>query len=368
MALMRCPECNKEISDKAVSCPNCGFPLNRLSIEDNLTTEEELTCPDFPSDLSVGRLLTDWAGDTVLDGDFDANENVIEGILSGTVSVMNTQRGIQISGRMYAPLVQIHRSQIISLKKSNTHELIQANKSVIGRAVVGGLILGPLGAIVGGMSGLGSKAVNKSYLIINYWSVNTRKPMSILISTNKNMDKFIRRYEREATHVEPITNQLPDLKELFQGGVKKEEDVQVEKSPEPTPSIIVKDTSVIDGGIKAPPRRISTAKGIVILSLLIGVGFPLAVILSQIGHEHSGGGRSNKADRYSWAQYLTKTECDEWGSKGATYGEMDRLSGNYDSSGKKRMATSDISLSDNRLSEIWTCFETGYDTAYYKRY
>lgn len=27
MALIRCPECGKEISDKAESCPNCGFPI-----------------------------------------------------------------------------------------------------------------------------------------------------------------------------------------------------------------------------------------------------------------------------------------------------------------------------------------------------
>lgn len=27
MALINCPECNKEISDKATSCPNCGYNL-----------------------------------------------------------------------------------------------------------------------------------------------------------------------------------------------------------------------------------------------------------------------------------------------------------------------------------------------------
>lgn len=27
MALMECPECGKEISDKAASCPNCGYPI-----------------------------------------------------------------------------------------------------------------------------------------------------------------------------------------------------------------------------------------------------------------------------------------------------------------------------------------------------
>lgn len=28
MALMNCPECGKEISDQAVSCPHCGYPLH----------------------------------------------------------------------------------------------------------------------------------------------------------------------------------------------------------------------------------------------------------------------------------------------------------------------------------------------------
>ena len=30
MALIKCPECGKEISDQAANCPNCGFPLNNV--------------------------------------------------------------------------------------------------------------------------------------------------------------------------------------------------------------------------------------------------------------------------------------------------------------------------------------------------
>lgn len=33
MALIKCPECGKEISDKANSCPNCGYPIESLSSE-----------------------------------------------------------------------------------------------------------------------------------------------------------------------------------------------------------------------------------------------------------------------------------------------------------------------------------------------
>ena len=27
MALIKCPECGKEISDQAPACPNCGYPM-----------------------------------------------------------------------------------------------------------------------------------------------------------------------------------------------------------------------------------------------------------------------------------------------------------------------------------------------------
>ena len=34
MALITCPECGKEISDKATTCPNCGAPVNTTNTPD----------------------------------------------------------------------------------------------------------------------------------------------------------------------------------------------------------------------------------------------------------------------------------------------------------------------------------------------
>lgn len=31
MSLINCPECGKEISDKATTCPNCGYPINNVT-------------------------------------------------------------------------------------------------------------------------------------------------------------------------------------------------------------------------------------------------------------------------------------------------------------------------------------------------
>ena len=31
MAMIKCPECGKEVSDKAKTCPNCGCPIENIS-------------------------------------------------------------------------------------------------------------------------------------------------------------------------------------------------------------------------------------------------------------------------------------------------------------------------------------------------
>lgn len=33
MALIKCPECGREVSDKALSCPNCGYPFSQDPLE-----------------------------------------------------------------------------------------------------------------------------------------------------------------------------------------------------------------------------------------------------------------------------------------------------------------------------------------------
>lgn len=39
MALIKCPECGKEISDKALACIHCGFPLKEINKEENKKCE-----------------------------------------------------------------------------------------------------------------------------------------------------------------------------------------------------------------------------------------------------------------------------------------------------------------------------------------
>mgnify|MGYP002678385284 CR=1 FL=1 len=34
MALIKCPECGKEVSDKAEKCLNCGYPIKNRDYEE----------------------------------------------------------------------------------------------------------------------------------------------------------------------------------------------------------------------------------------------------------------------------------------------------------------------------------------------
>ena len=54
MALINCPECNKEISSKAESCPNCACPINRKSDKPIKVKSEGL----FMQSLNVGCTIT----------------------------------------------------------------------------------------------------------------------------------------------------------------------------------------------------------------------------------------------------------------------------------------------------------------------
>ena len=46
MALIKCPECGKEISDKANQCIHCGYPLSQLPNNNNVDIQlSDDQCP-----------------------------------------------------------------------------------------------------------------------------------------------------------------------------------------------------------------------------------------------------------------------------------------------------------------------------------
>ncbi|MBN2892499.1 MAG: zinc ribbon domain-containing protein [Bacteroidales bacterium] len=50
MALINCPECNKEISDKVKSCPHCGYPLS-----DNIDSDKQVPINVNLTSINLGK-------------------------------------------------------------------------------------------------------------------------------------------------------------------------------------------------------------------------------------------------------------------------------------------------------------------------
>ncbi|MCB2297075.1 zinc ribbon domain-containing protein [Clostridium tagluense] len=192
--LIKCPECQKEISDKALACPICGYPINSEKIVEN-NIQNNLRCPVLPTDLLIGKQLVNWSGSAAVKGVYENIGNSNDKISNGKVSLLLFDNGMRLCGKFYMKILDIHYSQVISVEELKGTEL--KDKSSIKRAVVGGVVFGPLGAIVGSISGVGAKNAKTFYLIINYWDVNTRNPFTISISCSTSSKYFIDRLYKE---------------------------------------------------------------------------------------------------------------------------------------------------------------------------
>lgn len=87
--------------------------------------------------------------------------------------IPDLQEGQSVGIYLYKEKITLDDKQIIPLdriKKAvvfTEKELKLKGKSVIGRAAVGGLLLGPLGAVVGGVSGVGDKKKEKTLIFLS---------------------------------------------------------------------------------------------------------------------------------------------------------------------------------------------------------
>lgn len=61
MALIKCPECGKEISDKASSCPGCGYPIKQGTLDSSILKSEEASSdtPDENNKESISDQITE---------------------------------------------------------------------------------------------------------------------------------------------------------------------------------------------------------------------------------------------------------------------------------------------------------------------
>lgn len=96
--------------------------------------------------------------------------------------------------------IKLNYNQITDVFYGLKTEIIEKEKSVIGRAVAGGLLFGGVGAVVGGISGTGTKEKKERhfYFIISYIS-------------NAGEDKFIQFEDTRLYKGIKVANKLKEL-------------------------------------------------------------------------------------------------------------------------------------------------------------
>lgn len=87
-----------------------------------------------------------------------------------TVEVALYDDKLELSAPMSSAPISLAYSQVTDIYYGIETEIKDKNKSVIGRALVGGVLFAGAGAVVGAISGVGSKKekVKKTLLIISY--------------------------------------------------------------------------------------------------------------------------------------------------------------------------------------------------------
>lgn len=171
MALIKCPECGKEFSDLAKSCPNCAWP-----VPEPQPTQQEF--PSLPAVLAIGDSTSKIYTCTIDDSLYAPRL-----MIKGDVSLHVHKFGICFFQNLKT--LYIHRSQILNINVE-TSETVK-NKSVIGRAAVGTILLGPFGGIIGGLSGLGNKTKTTFFLFLDYFDVYSHKLKTVILSSKEDL-------------------------------------------------------------------------------------------------------------------------------------------------------------------------------------
>lgn len=101
----------------------------------------------------------------------------------------------------------LNYDQITDVFYGGKTELAQKPKSVIGRALVGGMIFGGAGAVIGAVSGTGTKTEKKThlYFIISYTSSDGEDKYIQFEDTRMYKGFKLSKKLKEFTHVEPVS-------------------------------------------------------------------------------------------------------------------------------------------------------------------
>lgn len=176
MALITCPECGREISDKAVSCPGCGFPVQDNPVDERSDLDrlvDEIYARNPNSKTKAIKELQKATGfglkeaKDIMDEKFrgrDATEAIEKSTISHQKELRRQEQAKQNKENMKNAISTLASvtsgSKISHCPKCRSTQITYGGSRIsLGRAVVGGAVAGPAGATLGGLTGKKGYAV-----------------------------------------------------------------------------------------------------------------------------------------------------------------------------------------------------------------
>lgn len=166
MALIKCMECGKEISDKAAACPNCGCPADECNIVIEKPLEEMFDKTLVEIHKELGRHSISWGKGKEIDAicsrmnvDKDTAKKLYKEIRDEEIKrsaekykrehpeKMTTQEFVDDFNRRQA------ERKIPKCPRCKSTSLTYTTKKLsLGRAAVGYGLAGPAGGVLGGLT------------------------------------------------------------------------------------------------------------------------------------------------------------------------------------------------------------------------
>ena len=166
MALIKCPECGREISDKAASCPNCGFPINTGNSNQtgNVTrtfVAATVHCPPTctqkigPVQIDENNKMFRILGSVPINGKKDGiGKSLFKGMMAISTVGMSVaaEKMIGVGNKQ-----KVGDKTWLKFTDLISYELLEDDSMVtsggVGQALVGGALFGGAGAIAGEITG-----------------------------------------------------------------------------------------------------------------------------------------------------------------------------------------------------------------------
>lgn len=170
MALIFCPECGREISDKAVSCPGCGCPVEEMIQEDTRSELEKLVDEiyyknkgnrTYSAQELMKRTGMDFkeAMDLMQKKHHSPEVKAEEKRKRAAHKEMQRQNLRELGEACQNLQNAFGGSKVARCPKCRSTSISYQDKVSVGRAAIGGALAGPAGAVLGGLTGKKGYAV-----------------------------------------------------------------------------------------------------------------------------------------------------------------------------------------------------------------